>query len=130
MGVRVGNKHIFFFFLVEVSTRERERDFSLCSENSLHSKKARVHRDLLGPGHQAKVIGGVFPTTNPYSDFCQAWIPQEERQLRLHINTHSVRFIHSVFNNVLVFGGILKIIRGILTSQGKEGIPHSFIHSV
>ena len=42
---------------------------------------------------------------------------------------YSVKFIHSHFNNVLVFEGILKIIRGLLTALGKEGVLHSFILS-
>lgn len=48
---------------------------------------------------------------------------------RDYTETHSVKFIHSNFNNVVVFGSILKTIRGILTALGKEGVLHSFIHS-
>lgn len=46
---RVRNKHIFFWWKL------------LCSQHSLHSKKARVYQGLLCPGHQAKGIGAVFP---------------------------------------------------------------------
>lgn len=57
-----------------------------------------------GKGHRGSLP--ILPA-NADRDADQAWTPphpQEEKQLRLHINTHNVRFISSIFKNVLGFG--------------------------